>query len=47
MASRLSLNEGVIAPSRFVIDIEIHRQYRRFNAAGTQLSEFITSACRR
>ena len=38
MKRRLSISEDEITPPRFTIDEEITREYRRFNATGTELT---------
>jgi hypothetical protein len=38
MARRFSIHEDEIEHPRFTIDGEITRQYRRFNAVGTQIT---------
>jgi len=38
MERRFSISEDEITPPRFTIDEEITRQYRRFNATGTELT---------
>jgi hypothetical protein len=43
MARRLSLNEDEIESPRFIIDSEINRQYRKFNATGIQLTVSLLS----